>query len=189
MKLPIHLLFLNLITGSDYIVNFLESKKIKHIFGYSGGSNLHLLDKINTTSIKFIANRHEQFSGHCAEGYAKASNNLGVAFTTSGPGVTNMITPLQDSFSDSIPLLLISGNVATKKLGTNAFQEVDATALTEPCTKWNYCVKNVKELPECLEHAYNIAMDGKRGPVHLDICSDVFSSMIGYEDTFVQKRS
>lgn len=187
MRLPIHLLFLNLITGSDYIVNFLESKKIKHIFGYSGGSNLHLLDKINTTSIQFIANRHEQFSGHCAEGYAKANNNVGVVFTTSGPGVTNMITPLQDSYSDSIPLLLISGNVATKNLGTNAFQEVDATALTEPCTKWNYCIKNVKELPECLEHAYNVAMDGKRGPVHLDICSDVFSSTMGYEDTFVEK--
>ena len=187
MKLPIQLLFLNLITGSDYILDFLQSKKIQHIFGYSGGSNLHLLDKINKTSIKFIANRHEQFSGHCAEGYAKANNNLGVVFTTSGPGVTNMITPLQDCYSDSIPLLLISGNVPTKNLGTNAFQEVDSTALTEPCTKWNYCVKNVKDLPESLENAYNIAMNGKRGPVHLDICSNVFSSPMEYEDTFVRR--
>jgi acetolactate synthase-1/2/3 large subunit len=187
MRLLTNLFFLNLITGSDYILDFLESKNIKHIFGYSGGSNLHLLNKINKTSITFIANRHEQFSGHCAEGYAKANNNVGVVFTTSGPGVTNMITPLQDCYSDSIPLLLISGNVPIKSLGTNAFQEVDSTALTKPCTKWNYCLKSVKELPQALENAYNIAMDGKRGPVHLDICSDIFSSHIEYKDTFVKK--
>lgn len=187
MKLQNFFLLFHFITGSDYIINFLETKKVKHIFGYSGGSNLHLLDKIQNSSLEFIVNRHEQFSGHAAEGYAKAKNDLGVVLTTSGPGVTNMITPLQDSLSDNIPIMLLSGNVAKKNLGTNAFQEVNSTLLTQGCTKWNYCVENIKELPSALDKAYNIAMEGKKGPVHVDICSDVFSSSLVFEDTFVKK--
>lgn len=179
------LFFLNMIlSGSEYIVNFFESKQVKHIFGYSGGANLHLLDKISKSNIEFITNRHEQFTGHAAEGYAKSSGKPGIVVTTSGPGVTNLITPLQDAFSDSIPLFVITGQVSSKNIGTNAFQEVDAISLTKPCTKWNYCVQDVNELPQILEKAYIISMDGKKGPVHVDVCSDVFSKLMEYKDTF-----
>ena len=181
------LFFLNMIlSGSEYIVNFFESKKVKHIFGYSGGANLHLLDTISKSNIEFITNRHEQFSGHSAEGYAKTSGKIGVVVATSGPGVTNLITPLQDAFSDSVPLFAITGQVSSKDIGTNAFQEVDAISLTKACTKWNYFVKDVHELPQVLEKAYIISMDGKKGPVHVDVCSDIFSKTLQYKDTFYQ---
>ena len=184
--------FMNMLSGSDYIVHFLESKRVDHIFGYSGGSNLHFLDRIGKSPIKFITNRHEQFSGHSAEGYSKVSEKIGCIITTSGPGVTNMITPLQDAYSDSIPLFFITGNVARKNLGTQAFQEVNATELTKPCTKWNSCVKNITELPFILEYGYNKAMEGKKGPVHIDICSDIFSKEMEMEffptETILEKK-
>lgn len=187
MKFSKWFLFFNVMTGSDYIVQFLESNNIKHIFGYSGGSNLHLLDKISNSSISFITNRHEQFSGHSAEGYAKTKKEIGVVLTTSGPGVTNMITPLQDCYSDSVPLLLISGNVQQKNLGTNAFQEVNSTLLTKGCTKWNYCVQTIYDLPHSLEYAYKVALEEKKGPVHVDICSNVFSSSFHYSHGFIKR--
>lgn len=188
MKFLKPLFFINMLSGSDYIVDFLQSKKVEHIFGYSGGSNLHLLDKIGKSSIKVITNRHEQFSGHSAEGYAKLNNDIGIILTTSGPGVTNMITPLQDAYSDSIPLFLITGNVAKKNLGTQAFQEVNSTELTKPCTKWNYCIQDIKELPSILEKGYNIALEGKKGPVHIDICSDIFSKEIDMNNVSLEKK-
>lgn len=170
--------FIEMITGSEFILHFLKSKNVDQLFGYSGGANLHLLNEIYKQNIPFLANRHEQMTGHSAQGYAKISNQPGCIITTSGPGVTNMITPLYDAYLDSTPLFLITGNVASKNLGTQAFQEVNATALTKSCTKWNYCVTNVLELPFVLDYAYNKAMDGKKGPVHIDICSDIFSKTI-----------
>ena len=167
-----------MVTGSEFILHFLKSKNVDQLFGYSGGANLHLLNEIHKQKIPFLVNRHEQMTGHTAEGYAKISNQPGCIITTSGPGVTNMITPLQDAYSDSIPLFLITGNVATHKLGTQAFQEVNATELTKPCTKWNYCIKDINELPFTLEYGYNKAMEGKKGPVHIDICSNIFSEEI-----------
>lgn len=170
--------YLQMVTGSEFILHFLKSKKVDQLFGYSGGANLHLLNEIYKEKIPFLVNRHEQFSGHTAEGWAKISNQPGCIITTSGPGVTNMITPLQDAYLDSVPLFLITGNVPTKKLGTQAFQEVNATALTKSCTKWNYCVTNIAELPSVLEYGYQQTMIGKKGPVHIDICSDIFSQEI-----------
>lgn len=170
--------YLQMLTGSEFILHFLKSKKVEQLFGYSGGANLHLLNEIYKEKIPFLVNRHEQFSGHTAEGWAKISNQPGCIITTSGPGVTNMITPLQDAYLDSVPLFLITGNVPTKKLGTQAFQEVNATALTKSCTKWNYCVTNIAELPSVLEYGYQQTMIGKKGPVHIDICSDIFSQEI-----------
>ena len=169
-------LFFQMITGSEYITKFLEYQNTNIIFGYSGGTNLDLLNKLSKSRIKIVTNRHEQFLGHSAEGYAKTSKKIGVALTTSGPGVTNMITPLQDSLSDSIPLVLISGQVSKKNLGTNAFQEVDAIELTKACTKWNYQVQDISELHYALHTGFSIALDGKKGPVHIDICKDVFTS-------------
>ena len=166
--------FLQIMTGSEFILHFLKSKNVDQLFGYSGGANLPLLNEIHKQKFPFLVNRHEQMTGHTAEGYAKISNQPGCIITTSGPGVTNMITPLQDAYSDSIPLFLITGNVATKNLGTQAFQEVNATELTKPCTKWNYCIQDINELPFILEYGYQKAMEGKKGPVHIDICSDIF---------------
>ena len=170
--------FIEMITGSEFILHFLKSKNVDQLFGYSGGANLHLLNEIHKQNIPFLANRHEQMTGHSAQGYAKISNQPGCIITTSGPGVTNMITPLYDAYLDSTPLFLITGNVASKNLGTQAFQEVNATSLTKSCTKWNYCITNVLELPFVLDYAYNKAMEGKKGPVHIDICSDIFSKTI-----------
>lgn len=171
-------LFIHMLTGSEYIIRHFERNNVDTVFGYSGGANLHLFDKLGKSNLKLVVNRHEQFVGHSAEGYAKASGKFGVAITTSGPGLTNIITPLQDALSDSVPLVCISGQVSSKVLGTNAFQEVDAIGLTKSCTKWNFCVKEVEDLHYALEHGFKIARQGKKGPVHIDVCSDVLSSEI-----------
>lgn len=178
------LFFISMLTGSQFIMQKLLEKNVNTIFGYSGGSNLHLFNEIkkykDESKIQFIVNKHEQFLGHSAEGYAKASGKIGCSIITSGPGITNMITPLQDAFLDSIPMICISGQVSSKVLGTRAFQEVNAIGLTKHCTKWNYLIKDSSELEYALEKAFDIAMYGKKGPIHLDICSDVFSSEMKY---------
>ena len=146
--------------GSDYIIKRLEQYNVKNIFGYIGGCNLELFDSLyKSTKLKPIIHRNEQYSGYCAEGYAKAlKNTLGVIFTTSGPGLTNIITPLQDAYSDGIPLLAISGQVAKKKLGTSAFQECDAVCITKSCTKYNRLVTDIQDLEESLDTAISIAL-------------------------------
>ena len=175
--------FLTILTGSQYITQFFRQHGMNTIFGYPGGSNLHLLHQIGKEekkgNLRLVINRHEQFVGHSAEGYARASGKTGVAITTSGPGITNMITPLQDAFCDSVPLFCISGQVSSNVLGTSAFQEVNATDLTRSCTRFNYQVRDPQELPWALDYALQEANRGKKGPVHLDICSDVFSAEMG----------
>jgi acetolactate synthase-1/2/3 large subunit len=177
------LLFLSMLTGSQYISQFFIRKNIDTIFTYSGGANLHLLDELSKNKFNLIINRHEQFVGHSAEGYARVKKNIGVAITTSGPGLTNMITPLQDAYSDKIPLFCISGQVAQKNLNTRAFQEVNAVALTKPCTQWNFLVRTAHELPWALDSAFQ---NCKNGPVHLDICSNVFSDTIFQSECLVE---
>jgi len=135
-----------------------------------------------------LIDRHEQFSGFSAEGYSKSSNKLGCVITTSGPGLTNIITPLQDSYSDGIPLLAISAQVDYKKIGSSAFQECDAVALTKSCTKYNSLITSIFELDQCVDLAIQTALTktGRKGPVHLDICSNVFNErMYIDEDDFI----
>jgi acetolactate synthase-1/2/3 large subunit len=163
------------LTGSQYIIKKFNQYNINTIFGYTGGSNLKLFDSLYDSNINLIINRHEQFCGFSAQGFSKSSNNLGVVITTSGPGLTNIITPLQDAFSDGIPLLAISGQVSKNVLGTDAFQECNATALTKPCTKYNKLIKDVDDL-KYIDIAIEIALQNRKGPVHLDICSNVFST-------------
>ena len=148
------------------------------MFGYPGGSNLKLFDQLyNDTDI--LVNRHEQFSGYSAEGYSKSSkNNIGVVITTSGPGLTNIITPLQDATSDGVALLAISGQVDKTKLKTSAFQECDAISITSSCVKYNKLITNILELEYELEKAFKIATTNRKGAVHLDICSNVFNDII-----------
>jgi acetolactate synthase-1/2/3 large subunit len=143
------------------------------MFGYPGGAILPMFDQLYKTPAKFILNRHEQASGHCADGYARVTGKPGVVIVTSGPGATNTVTPIATAQMDSIPLVVFSGQVATKAIGNDAFQEADVTGITRPCTKWNYLIKDVRELPRIVNEAFLIATSGRPGPVLIDLPKDV----------------
>src|SRR5947209_11847504 len=147
--------------------------KVDTIFGYPGGAILPVFDELYKTPAKFILNRHEQASGHCADGYYRATGKPGVCIVTSGPAATNCVTPLATAQMDSIPIVVISGQVATKVIGNDAFQEADVTGITRPCTKWNYLVKDVRELPRVINEAFTIATSGRPGPVLIDLPKDI----------------
>src|SRR4051812_42970293 len=151
--------------------------KVDTIFGYPGGAILPVFDELYKTPAKFILNRHEQGSGHCADGYARATGKPGVVIVTSGPGATNTVTPLATAQMDSIPIIVFSGQVATKVIGNDAFQEADVTGITRPCTKWNYLVKDVRELPRIINEAFTIATSGRPGPVLIDLPKDVTNAI------------
>jgi acetolactate synthase-1/2/3 large subunit len=143
------------------------------MFGYPGGAILPMFDQLYKTPAKFILNRHEQASGHCADGYARATGKVGVCIVTSGPGATNTVTPLATAQLDSIPIIVFSGQVPTKVIGNDAFQEADVTGITRPCTKWNYLIKDVRELPRVVNEAFLVASSGRPGPVLIDVPKDV----------------
>jgi acetolactate synthase-1/2/3 large subunit len=147
--------------------------KVDLMFGYPGGAILPMFDELYRTPAKFILNRHEQSSGHCADGYARATGKPGVCIVTSGPGATNTVTPLATAQLDSIPIIVFSGQVATKVIGNDAFQEADVTGITRPCTKWNYLVKDVRDLPRVVNEAFIIATSGRPGPVLIDLPKDI----------------
>ena len=162
-------------TGSDILHQTLLKNKINTVFGYSGGAILPVLDKFYDSPIQFIMNRTEQCSGHAAAGYAKSSGKLGVIVSTSGPGVTNLITPLQDAYTDGVPILSLTGQVPTSAIGTDAFQECPAVNLTKPCTKWSYQIKSNDDIEEVLDYSINLAKSGRKGPVHIDLPKDIMS--------------
>jgi acetolactate synthase-1/2/3 large subunit len=161
--------------GSEYIIKKLQQYNINTVFGYTGGANLKLFDSLYDSNLNVYINRHEQFSGFSATGFSKSSNKLGTIITTSGPGLTNIITPLQDAFSDGVPLLAISAQVSKHVLNTDAFQECNAINLTSSCTKFNKLITDIDEL-KYIDIAISIAFQERKGPVHLDICSNVFST-------------
>lgn len=149
------------------------------VFGYSGGAILPVFDGIyNSPHFKFIMPRHEQGAGHMAEGYAKATGKPGVVIVTSGPGATNVITPMQDALSDGIPMVVFTGQVSTAAIGTDAFQEADVVGISRSCTKWNVMVKNIAELPRRINEAFEIATSGRPGPVLVDLPKDVTSAVL-----------
>jgi acetolactate synthase-1/2/3 large subunit len=163
-----------LYTGAEIVFKCLEDQKVEHIFGYPGGAVLPIYDELkNHSSIKHILVRHEQGAGHAAEGYARSSGKPGVVLVTSGPGATNVVTALTDAYMDSVPLVCISGQVPTHLIGTDAFQECDTTGITRPCTKHNWLVKNVDDLPSILHEAFHVATSGRPGPVLVDIPKDI----------------
>src|SRR3954447_9863273 len=147
--------------------------KVEYMFGYPGGAILPFFDELYKTPAKFILNRHEQASGHCADGYARVTGKPGVCIVTSGPGATNTVTPIATAQMDSIPMVVFTGQVATKAIGNDAFQEADVTGITRPCTKWNYLVKNILELPRVINEAFMIATSGRPGPVLIDLPKDI----------------
>lgn len=165
-------------SGAEIIYSSLLKYNVKTVFGYSGGAILPLTDMFYNSKIKYIMNRNEQCAGHAAEGFSKSSNKTGIVISTSGPGTTNLVTPLQDAYSDGVPLIAITGQVATDKIGTDAFQECPAIQLTSPCTKWSYQPQNVNELAHVMDKAFFIANYGRKGPVHIDIPKDLLTNKI-----------
>jgi len=164
----------NLYSGAEIVFKCLEDQKVEHIFGYPGGAVLPLYDELkNHPSIKHILVRHEQGAGHAAEGYARSTGKPGVVLVTSGPGATNVVTALTDAYMDSVPLVCISGQVPTHLIGTDAFQECDTTGITRPCTKHNWLVKDINELPRIMHEAFEVATTGRPGPVLVDIPKDI----------------
>src|SRR5258705_2098166 len=151
----------------------IQQHKVEVMFGYPGGAILPVFDELYKTPAKFILNRHEQGSGHCADGYARATGKPGICIVTSGPGATNTVTPLATAQLDSIPILVFSGQVATKVIGNDAFQEADVTGITRPCTKWNYLIRDVRKLQRIINEAFLIATSGRPGPVLVDLPKDV----------------
>ncbi len=164
----------NRMTGAAMIVRALIDHGVKHLFGYPGGAVLPIYDEIfQQDGIEHILVRHEQGAGHAAEGYARSTGKPGVVLVTSGPGATNMVTPLTDALMDSIPLICITGQVPTHLIGNDAFQECDTVGITRPCTKHNWLVRNVDDLPRVLHEAFYVATSGRPGPVVVDVPKDV----------------
>ncbi len=162
------------ITGAKMVVESLKEEGVEVVFGYPGGAIMNVYDEIYKQSFfQHILTRHEQAAIHAAEGYAKSTGKIGVAIVTSGPGFTNAVTGLADAYMDSIPLVVISGQVPTTIIGTDGFQEIDAVGISRPCTKHNYLVNNIKDLPKIIKEAFYIANSGRPGPVHIDIPKDI----------------
>lgn len=162
------------LTGAEITIRCLQEEGVSHIFGYPGGAVLFLYDELfKQDKVKHILVRHEQAALHAADGYARSSNKVGVALVTSGPGVTNAVTGIATAYMDSIPMVIISGQVPTAAIGQDAFQEVDTVGITRPCVKHNFLVKDITELASTIKKAFYIASTGRPGPVLVDIPKDV----------------
>ncbi|MFK5938236.1 MAG: acetolactate synthase large subunit [Sulfurimonas sp.] len=173
------------ITGAQMVVEAFIAEGVDTVFGYPGGAIMNVYDEIyKQDGFQHILTRHEQAAVHAAEGYAKASGKVGVAMITSGPGFTNAVTGLADAYMDSVPLVVVSGQVPMSLIGTDGFQEIDAIGISRPCTKHNYLVTDAKDLPRILKEAFHIAGTGRPGPVHVDIPKDVTAQIAEYNYDF-----
>ena len=162
------------ISGAQMVIESLIAENVEVVFGYPGGAIMNVYDEIyKQNGFQHVLARHEQAAIHAAEGYSKATGRVGVAMITSGPGFTNAVTGLADAYMDSVPMVVISGQVPMSLIGTDAFQEIDAVGISRPCTKHNYLVTDAKDLPRVLKEAFYIASTGRPGPVHVDIPKDV----------------
>jgi acetolactate synthase-1/2/3 large subunit len=163
-----------MMSGAEIVLESLFDQGVEHIFGYPGGAVLPIYDELfKQNRVQHILVRHEQGAGHAAEGYARSTGKVGVLLVTSGPGATNAVTALADALLDSIPLVCITGQVATHLIGNDAFQECDTVGITRPCTKHNYLVRDVSDLSRVLHEAFYVAKSGRPGPVVVDIPKDV----------------
>jgi acetolactate synthase-1/2/3 large subunit len=161
-------------TGAEITIRCLQEEGVEYIFGYPGGAVLHIYDALfQQEQVKHVLVRHEQAAVHAADGYARSSDKVGVALVTSGPGLTNAVTGIATAYLDSIPLVVISGQVPTYAIGEDAFQEVDAVGITRPCVKHNFLVKDVKDIATTIKKAFYLAKSGRPGPVLVDIPKDV----------------
>jgi acetolactate synthase-1/2/3 large subunit len=168
-------------TGAQIMLTMLKQEGVDTIFGFPGGVVLDIYDEIFKTDIRHVLVRHEQGAVHAADGYARASGNVGVCLVTSGPGATNTVTGVATAYMDSIPLVVFTGQVPTQLIGNDAFQEVDIVGITRPCTKHNYLVKNTKDLARTIREAFHIARSGRPGPVLIDIPKDVANGVVEFD--------
>ena len=182
-------------TGAQALIASLEHEGVDLVFGVPGGAILPAYDPLLDSPIRHILARHEQGAGHMAEGYAWATGRVGVCIATSGPGATNLVTPLADALMDSVPLVAITGQVPTSAVGNDAFQEAYTTGITMPATKHNYFVTDPGEIADVIHEAFHIASTGRPGPVLVDLPKDILNqsttwrapgdlSLPGYKPTF-----
>jgi acetolactate synthase-1/2/3 large subunit len=166
-------------SGGQIFHEMMLRHDVKQVFGYPGGAILPVFDAIyNSPHFNFTLPRHEQGAGHMAEGYARVSGKPGVVLVTSGPGATNVITPMQDALSDGTPMVVFCGQVATNLIGSDAFQEADIVGISRSCSKWNVVVKDIQELPRRINEAFKIATSGRPGPVLVDLPKDVTAAIL-----------
>lgn len=164
----------DLVTGSEALLRCLQMEGVEYVFGYPGGNVLYIYDAmVNHQEIKHILTRHEQGGVHAADGYARSTGKTGVCIATSGPGATNLVTGIATAYMDSVPMVIITGNVPTTVIGTDAFQEADIVSITMSITKHSYLVRDVKDIPRIIHEAFHIANTGRKGPVLIDIPKDI----------------
>ena len=169
------------VTGAEIVIRCINEEKVKFVFGYPGGAVLHIYDEIyKQNGFKHILVRHEQAAVHAADAFSRATGEVGVALVTSGPGATNAITGIATAYMDSIPLVVISGQVPVPAIGMDAFQEVDMVGITRPCVKHNFLVKDVKDIAATMKKAFHIAASGRPGPVVVDIPKDITAHLAEY---------
>ncbi len=170
-----------ILKGSDILVRCLQDEGIEYIFGYPGGAALHIYDAVyRQDKVKHILVRHEQGATHAADGYARATGKPGVVLVTSGPGVTNTVTGIATAYMDSIPMVVIAGQVPSHLIGDDAFQEVDTVGITRPCVKHNFLIKGVNDIAEIMKRAFYIATSGRPGPVVVDVPKDITDQTAEY---------
>ncbi len=169
------------LTGAQILIKSLKDENVDTIFGYPGGAVIDIYDELDKEDIKHILVRHEQGAVHAADGYSRASNKVGVCLVTSGPGATNTVTGIASAYMDSIPIVVITGQVPSNLIGNDAFQEVDIVGITRPCTKHNYLIKHAEDLAKTIKEAFYIASSGRPGPVLIDIPKDVSNAVVNYK--------
>src|SRR5690242_8163273 len=162
------------LTGAEIVVRCLQAEGVEYVFGYPGGAVLWIYDELfKQDKVRHVLVRHEQGAAHAADGYSRSSNKVGVCLVTSGPGVTNAVTGIATAYMDSIPMVVLTGQVPTHAIGEDAFQECDTVGITRPCVKHNFLVRDVKDLAATIKKAFHIATTGRPGPVLVDIPKDV----------------
>jgi acetolactate synthase-1/2/3 large subunit len=175
--------------GTQILLQILKEEKVDTIFGYPGGSVIDIYDELYRSDIKHILVRHEQAAVHAADGYARSSGKVGVALVTSGPGATNTVTGIATAHSDSIPIVVFTGQVPTTLIGNDAFQESDITGITRPCTKHNFLVRTIEELAPTIKEAFHIARTGRPGPVLVDLPKNIMASSTEYDPAMIAAKT
>src|SRR5438874_11653040 len=170
------------LTGAEIVIRCLQEEGVAYVFGYPGGAVLNIYDElVKQDKVKHVLVRHEQGAVHAADGYSRSSTKVGVSLVTSGPGVTNAVTGIATAHMDSIPMVILTGQVPTHAIGQDAFQECDTVGITRPCVKHNFLVKDVKDLALTVKKAFYLAATGRPGPVLVDIPKDVTSAKCPFE--------
>jgi len=169
------------VTGAEIVIRCLQDEGVEYVFGYPGGAVLNIYDELfKQEQVKHVLVRHEQGAAHAADGYSRSSHKVGVCLVTSGPGVTNAVTGIATAYMDSIPMVVITGQVPTHAIGQDAFQECDTVGITRPCVKHNFLVKDVAQLAVTIKKAFYLAQTGRPGPVLVDIPKDVTQATAEY---------